>query len=114
MVTGFGFAKTEASFYTGILISAFSLAESITSIWWGVLSDRIGRKPVLLIGCFGTMLSLLIVGFSKSFTVALFGRVLGGLLNGNIGMERRNEERANANIRCRCDTNDGWGAHHES
>lgn len=78
-------SKNDASFYTGILIASFSLAESLTSVWWGVLSDKIGRKPVLLMGCFGTMLSLLIVGFSKSFTVALLGRVLGGLLNGNVG-----------------------------
>lgn len=77
--------KNEASFYAGILISAFALAESLTGMWWGSLSDRIGRKPVLLMGCCGTMLSLLIVGFSQSFAMALCGRVLGGILNGNIG-----------------------------
>lgn len=86
MVAGFHVGnKNDAATYCGILIASFSLAESLTSIWWGVLSDRIGRKPVLLIGCFGTMVSLLVVGFAKSFTVALIGRVLGGLLNGNIG-----------------------------
>ena len=53
---------------------------------WGALSDRIGRKPVLLFGCVGTTLSLFIVGFSTNFWVALLGRVLGGLLNGNIGV----------------------------
>ena len=77
--------KNDASFYCGILIASFSFAESLTSMWWGTLSDRIGRKPVLLLGCFGTMLSLLVVGFSQSFTVALLGRIVGGLLNGNIG-----------------------------
>ena len=53
---------------------------------WGGLSDRIGRKPVLLMGCFGTVASLLIVGFSTSFWMALVGRLLGGALNGNIGV----------------------------
>lgn len=86
MVTGFHVgSKNDASFYCGILIASFSLAESLTSVWWGVLSDKIGRKPVLLMGCFGTMLSLLIVGFADNFAVALAGRVIGGLLNGNIG-----------------------------
>ncbi|KAL1955249.1 hypothetical protein VTO42DRAFT_8847 [Malbranchea cinnamomea] len=78
--------ESNASFYAGILISAFSLAESLTGMFWGGLSDKIGRKPVLLIGCSGTMLSLLIVGFSVSFWMALAGRIIGGLLNGNIGV----------------------------
>jgi MFS family permease len=86
MVKGFQIGdKSDASFYCGILIASFSLAESLTSIWWGSLSDRVGRKPVLLLGCLGTILSLLMVGFSTSFAMALVGRVLGGLLNGNIG-----------------------------
>lgn len=86
MVRGFHVGdKNDASFYAGILISAFSLAESLTGMWWGALSDRIGRKPVLLLGCTGTLLSLLIVGFSTNFWIALMGRILGGVLNGNIG-----------------------------
>lgn len=54
-------------------------------MYWGGLSDRIGRKPVLLLGCAGTMFSLLIVGMSTNFWIALFGRCIGGLLNGNGG-----------------------------
>ncbi|TKX20625.1 MFS transporter-like protein 132 [Elsinoe australis] len=78
--------RSNASFYAGILISAFALAEALTGMYWGAYSDRVGRKPVLLMGCVGTMLSLLVVGFSTSFWVALFGRALGGFLNGNIGV----------------------------
>jgi MFS family permease len=55
-------------------------------MFWGGLSDRIGRKPVLLMGCLGTIASLIVVGFSPNFWVALFGRFLGGALNGNIGV----------------------------
>jgi MFS family permease len=76
----------DASFYAGILVAAFSLAEALTGMFWGALSDRIGRKPVLLLGCAGTMLSLMIVGFASTFWVALFGRIIGGVLNGNIGV----------------------------
>lgn len=76
----------DASFYAGILISAFSLSEALTGMFWGSLSDRVGRKPVLLSGCFGTMVSLLLVGLAPNFWVALFGRALGGALNGNIGV----------------------------
>ena len=78
--------ESNASFYAGILISAFALSEALTGIFWGGVSDRYGRKPVLLLGCLGTLVSLLIVGFSSSFWMALVGRVLGGILNGNVGV----------------------------
>ena len=76
----------NASFYAGILISAFSLAEALTGMFWGALSDRLGRKPILISGCVGTMASLLLVGLAPNFWVALAGRALGGALNGNIGV----------------------------
>lgn len=76
----------DASFYAGFLISAFSLAESLTGMFWGGLSDKIGRKPVLLAGCAGTMVSMIIVGFASNIWVALAGRAIGGFLNGNIGV----------------------------
>lgn len=78
--------ERNAAFYAGILISAFALAEACTGMYWGGLSDRVGRKPVLLFGCAGTLLSLLVLGFAPNFWVALAGRALGGVLNGNIGV----------------------------
>jgi MFS family permease len=55
-------------------------------MYWGGLSDRIGRKPVLLIGCAGTIASLVVVGFASNMWVAILGRAIGGLLNGNVGV----------------------------
>tara|TARA_R110002060_G_scaffold68760_1_gene77479 strand:+ start:489 stop:950 length:462 start_codon:yes stop_codon:yes gene_type:complete len=78
--------KSDASFYAGLLISAFGLAESLTGMYWGGLSDRIGRKPVLLMGCAGTMISMIMLGFASNIWVAVAGRALGGFLNGNIGV----------------------------
>lgn len=79
-------SEDDASFYAGLLISAFSLAEALTGMYWGGLSDRVGRKPVLLLGCVGTMFSMVAVGFASNIWVALVGRALGGLLNGNIAV----------------------------
>lgn len=55
-------------------------------MYWGGLSDRVGRKPVLLVGCAGTILSLILVGFASNIWIALAGRAIGGFLNGNIGV----------------------------
>jgi MFS family permease len=55
-------------------------------MYWGAVSDRVGRKPVLLMGCLGTVISLLVVGLAPNFWVALVGRILGGALNGNVGV----------------------------
>ncbi|KAH7328139.1 major facilitator superfamily domain-containing protein [Stachybotrys elegans] len=79
-------ADEDASFYAGLLISSFSLAEALMGMYWGGLSDRVGRKPVLILGCVGTMFSMVMVGFASNLWVALLGRAVGGLLNGNIGV----------------------------
>lgn len=76
----------DAAFWAGILIAAFSLAEALSGMFWGSLSDRIGRKKVVILGSCGTVLSLLIVGFAPTFWIALLGRIIGGLLNGNMGV----------------------------
>lgn len=84
MVKSFGIAKTEAevSMYTGMVTSSFAFMECVSGIFWGRLSDRVGRKKVLLGGLFGTGVSMLLFGFAKTLPMALIARALGGLLNG--------------------------------
>lgn len=84
MVRDFNITDDESriSFYAGLITSAFTFAEFSTGVVWGRLSDKVGRKPVLLTGLAGTGLSVLIFGFSPNLTVALVARALGGLLNG--------------------------------
>lgn len=69
-----------------MLITAFAFAEFSTGMLWGRVSDRIGRKPVLIMGLIGTAFSMICFGFSKSLTSAILARALGGLLNGNVGV----------------------------
>lgn len=72
----------QIAMYAGMVTSAFAFAEFSTGVVWGKLSDRIGRKPVLLTGLAGTGVSMLVFGFAPSLPVALLGRALGGILNG--------------------------------
>ncbi|PWY68018.1 MFS general substrate transporter [Aspergillus sclerotioniger CBS 115572] len=76
----------NAAFYAGLFVAAFSLTETLTGFWWGALSDRIGRKPVLILGCAGTIASLCLLGFAMNIWMAILGRALGGALNGNVGV----------------------------
>jgi len=86
MIRDFGVATSpaEISVYAGMVTSAFAFAEFSSGVAWGRLSDRIGRKPVLLTGLAGTALSMLVFGFSPNLPVALLARALGGLLNGYV------------------------------
>lgn len=68
--------------YVGMVTSAFAFAEFSSGVAWGRISDRVGRKPVLIAGLAGTALSMLVFGLAPNLPVALLGRALGGLLNG--------------------------------
>lgn len=46
--------KAELGYYAGILGSAFSGGSLIGNILWGIVSDRYGRRPALLLGLTGT------------------------------------------------------------
>ena len=72
----------QIAIYAGMVTSAFTFAEFLSGVAWGRISDRVGRKPVLLAGLAGTALSMLVFGFAPNLPVALVGRALGGLLNG--------------------------------
>ncbi|KAF2493144.1 MFS general substrate transporter [Lophium mytilinum] len=78
--------KAQVAMYVGMVTSAFAFAECASSMLWGRLSDKIGRKSCFLGGLFGTGLSMCLFGFAKSLPMALFARAMGGLLNGNVAV----------------------------
>ncbi|KAM9889261.1 hypothetical protein OXX69_012889, partial [Metschnikowia pulcherrima] len=86
MIRDFHIAPTEEeiSKYSGYLASSFAFCQFLFAMQWGKMSDRVGRKPVLLCGLLGTSASLLLFGFSTNYYMALFARSLAGVLNGNI------------------------------
>ncbi|KAG6849264.1 hypothetical protein H0H93_009920 [Arthromyces matolae] len=69
-----------------MLQSAFYISEAVGVLYWGRLSDRIGRKPVILIGLVGIACSSLCFGLSKGIWGLLLSRCLCGALNGNAGV----------------------------
>ena len=72
----------QIALYVGLVTSAFAFAEFTSGVVWGRISDRIGRKPVLIAGLAGTAISMIVFGLAPNLPIALLGRALGGLLNG--------------------------------
>jgi MFS family permease len=70
--------------FGGVLGSVYSLLQFLFAPVWGGLSDRIGRRPTLLITLAGTALAQLLWFFSGSFLVLLVARTVGGIMAGNI------------------------------
>ena len=55
---------------------------------WCFISDRLGRKPCLIFGLFGTAVSMTLFGLSESLPWAITTRAVCGLLNGNLAIAR--------------------------
>lgn len=76
----------------GLIVASFSIMQVIFSPFWGRLSDRIGRRPVLLISVGTGVLSYILFAFgsaqegSLALTLILISRILAGACGGNINV----------------------------
>ncbi|EME48330.1 hypothetical protein DOTSEDRAFT_76014 [Dothistroma septosporum NZE10] len=95
--------EAKIGLYVGIIASAFAGAQFATNFMWGWLSDRIGRKPVVLTGTILTAACFVAFGFSRRLWQAILVQALMGLVNGNQGVistclgeitDRSNQSRA--------------------
>ncbi len=83
----FGQVQDPASslvLFGGILGALYSLLQFVFSPLWGALSDRVGRKPVLLTTVVGLAFSYVLWFFAGSFSLLVLARVVGGMMSGNI------------------------------
>jgi len=73
----------EVGLYVGVIASSFALAQFATNFFWGWLSDRIGRKPVILLGTLFTAACFVAFGFCRTLWQAVLVQIFMGLVNGN-------------------------------
>ena len=83
MIKSFGVKERDVGFYAGVVASSFPLAEFATGVFWGRLSDKLGRRKVILICLGGCIIPTLLFGFSESVLAAVVWRTITGLINGN-------------------------------
>ena len=69
----------------GLMLAVYSAAAFVTSPWWGRMSDRVGRKPVLITGLLGFAVSFLLFGLAQHILwLMYFARVIGGGFSGAV------------------------------
>jgi multidrug resistance protein len=68
----------------GLLFASYSIMQLIFSPILGSLSDKYGRRPVLLLSIIGTGIGFLVLGFATTLFMLFVGRILDGITGGNI------------------------------
>ena len=91
VMVGFGIIIPVLPFYAediganptqlGFLMVFYSLMQLLFAPMWGRISDRVGRKPVIMIGILGLSLSFFLMGVSSSLWMLFVARIIGGILS---------------------------------
>ncbi len=91
VMAGFGIIIPVLPFYAeeigasptqlGLLMAVYSLTQLIFAPMWGRISDRIGRKPVIMVGILGLALSFFLTGISSELWMLFVARIIGGFLS---------------------------------
>lgn len=91
VMVGFGIIIPVLPFYAeeigasptelGLLMAVYSLMQLLFAPIWGKVSDRIGRKPVIMIGIAGLSLSFFLMGASSTLGMLFAARFIGGILS---------------------------------
>jgi len=70
--------------WIGVLVLSYSAAQLVFAPIWGRLSDRFGRRPILIVGLLGSAASYLVFAYAGSILVLLLSRILAGVGGANI------------------------------
>ena len=81
-----GDQNAVATLFGGILGSIYGLLQFVFSTVWGSMSDRRGRRPVLILTLTGTVAAYIMWMFAGSFLLLILSRVLAGMMAGNISI----------------------------
>lgn len=77
-----------SGFWMGLFVSTYSLCQFIAAPLLGSISDRYGRKPILILSKLGTFLSYLLLANVNTFPLFILARAIDGLSGGNIAVAR--------------------------
>ena len=75
-------------YWLGLLVASYALAQFVSAPILGNLSDRYGRKPILIISKAGTVIAYIMFAFAGNFPILLLSRLIDGFTGGNITAAR--------------------------
>ena len=75
-----------SGFEVGLLFASFALAQLVCAPLLGALSDRIGRKPVIILSLVGTAVGSLVTGAAGSLWLLFVGRIIDGASGGSLSV----------------------------
>lgn len=75
---------TDSPAVIGLLVASFSVMQLLFAPVLGRLSDRVGRKPVIVVSLFGTAVGSLLMGVAGSLPLLFLGRIVDGISGGSI------------------------------
>jgi DHA1 family tetracycline resistance protein-like MFS transporter len=75
---------TDSPVLIGVLVASFSVMQLLFAPVLGRLSDRVGRKPVIVVSLVGTAVGYLVMGLAGSLAVLFAGRIIDGISGGSI------------------------------
>ncbi len=70
----------------GVIVASFTVAQLVSAPMWGRFSDRVGRRPTLLIALGASAIAYLIFGFAHSLLLLFLSRVVQGAGGGTVGV----------------------------
>jgi ferrochelatase len=79
-----GTSMSSIVLFGGALGALYSILQFFAAPIWGGLSDKFGRKPILIVSIFGLFASYVMWIFAGSFTVLIMARIIGGIMGGNL------------------------------
>lgn len=88
MIESFGVEEKDIGYYSGSIISSYMVGQFFSNIIWGYISEKIGIKPVIMVGLLSSSICTFIFGFSKNLTWVITTRLVQGLLSGNLGVTK--------------------------
>jgi len=77
----FSISMGATPFQIGLLMASYSLMQFIFSPLWGTLSDKYGRKPIILVGLSGFAVTFTLFGLANSLPALFMSRIAGGILS---------------------------------